>query len=83
MSLDILIKKRSYCPKQCYPKEKPKKEDWILHLLKSQKANINMIMAFADVTEHSARQMIVNLRKKGHHISKMDYEYYEYLGYKE
>jgi hypothetical protein len=52
-----------------YKTSKVTKEDWILFLLKRQKANMGMICAFVKTNERCAKQMIVNLRKKGNYIS--------------
>lgn len=60
-----------------------RKEDEILYLLKTQKANSGMICSFANTNHGSARQIITNLRKKGHDIL-LDYNkgggFYEYMG---
>ena len=59
------------------------KQEWILFLLKSQKANMGMICSFVKTNPRSARQMITNLRKEGHDISLTSYQdFYEYGGYK-
>ena len=44
------------------------KEEWILHLLRSQKADINMICAFVKTDCKTAKQLLTNLRQKGHNI---------------
>ena len=54
-------------------KDRATKEEWLLTLLKRQDANIGMICAFVKTNQHTAKQLIVNLRKKGNNISLLGY----------
>lgn len=81
MNLDYMIKHR---PRGKYDKSgKATKQDWVLHLIKSQPSDMSMIRAFAGVSESSAKTMINTLRREGHNIKLESYQgFYTYEGLK-
>jgi hypothetical protein len=79
-------KNAKYCSPKCKIKNNYKKklyatkEDMVLYLLKSQKANMGMLCAFCKTTkDQTIRQLITALRKKGYKIKSTGKNGYYYL----
>lgn len=65
-----------------YQKHKVSSQIWIVELLKRRNADLDTISKYIKCDKRTTRQLITVLRRKGHHISLLDYQgEYQYMGF--